>query len=112
MRVNRKQLSIKNVFAYLQGNIRYFLYYRPSLQFLIPLHIREQIECRINSMNKECYQCGSCIKCGCKTTALQMANKPCEGNCYPKMVNRKTWKFFKETNFIVLIDYKYFVLLK
>ena len=111
MRVSRKQINVRNVIAYAQGNVRYFLYYKPSLKFLIPVHIREQIEYRINSMNSECYASGNCVKCGCKTTALQMANKPCEGNCYPEMLNRKTWKFFRDTNFVVLADYKYFVLL-
>ena len=108
MRVSRKQINVRNVIAYVQGNVRYKLYYHP---LLIPSHIREQIEFRINSMNRECYNTGSCVKCGCATTALQMANKPCEGNCYPEMLNRKTWKFFRDTNFVVLADYKYFVLL-
>ena len=111
MRVSRKQINVRNVIAYAQGNVRYRLYYHPLLKHLIPSHIREQIEFRINSMNQECYNTGSCVKCGCKTTALQMANKPCEGNCYPEMLNRKTWKFFRDTNFVVLADYKYFVLL-
>jgi hypothetical protein len=35
-----------------------------------------------------------CIKCGCDTTALQMANKACVGECYPKMMNKKEWKIF------------------
>ena len=44
MKVSRKQITLKNIIAYIQGNIRYFLYYKPSLRFLIPVHIREQIE--------------------------------------------------------------------
>jgi hypothetical protein len=35
-------------------------------------------------MDIDCYLDGSCKKCGCETTALQMANKACAGNCYPK----------------------------
>ena len=112
MRVNRKQLSINNAFAYLQGNIRYFMYYRPVLRKLIPSHIREQIDFRIVSMNEECYRSGSCVKCGCATTALQMANKPCEGECYPKMLNRSAWRFFRDTNFYVLPEYKHFIKLR
>ena len=112
MRVSRKQINVRNVIAYMQGNVRYKLYYHPLLRYLIPSHIREQIEFRINSMNRECYNTGSCVKCGCATTALQMANKPCEGNCYPVLVNRKTWKFFKGTTFYVLKGYKQFVKLQ
>lgn len=60
-------------------------------------HIREQIEYRIKVMNPECRNSGSCIKCGCMTTALQMCNKSCEGLCYPPMMNKYYWNLLKET---------------
>ena len=111
MRVSREQITVKNIISYIQGNVRYYLYYSKRLKGLIPSHIREQIEYRINSMNRECYNSGNCIKCGCSTTALQMANKTCEGNCYPAMMNRKTWKLMKENRFKVLTGCKKFELL-
>lgn len=43
-------------------------------------------------MNILCYERGECIECGCQTTALQMANKTCEGNCYPPMMSKKVWE--------------------
>ena len=97
MENKKKQVvvNITNIFAYSQGHIRYWLYYS-SLRFIIPLYIREQIEYRINSMRRTCYQQGQCELCGCKTTHLQMANKTCEGNCYPIMLNRKDWKWAKK----------------
>lgn len=36
--------------------------------------------------------------CGCKTPNLLMANRACEGDCYPKMLNSKIWKRFKKGN--------------
>lgn len=90
-----KQLTIKNIIAYLQGNIRYALYYS-RFKFLIRKHIREQIKIRIDSMDRECFNNGSCKLCGCKTTALQMANKACDKPCYPKMFSRKKWNKVKE----------------
>lgn len=42
-------------------------------------------------MSQECYTSGSCVKCGCMTTALQMCNKPCEGFCYPPIVGKQMW---------------------
>jgi len=89
------KISLKNIVAYIQGNIRYKLWYS-KWNFLIPLYIREQIEIRIISMYNKCYEQGSCIKCGCQTTHLQMANKACDGNCYPKMLNKKKWQYLKE----------------
>jgi hypothetical protein len=47
-------------------------------------------------MNKECYTSGSCIKCGCDTPNLQMANAGCKGNCYKAFVEKKKWEIFKD----------------
>lgn len=46
-------------------------------------------------MAKECYINGSCKLCGCTTTALQMAAKPCDNPCYPEMMSKTKWKEFK-----------------
>ena len=91
---------MKKLISWFQGWSRYFLYYskeiiKIDLSWLIKKHIREQIQIRINSMNRECYNSGSCIECGCATTALQMANKACEGDCYPKITTSKyLWNNF------------------
>ena len=108
--------KLKDVWYYIQGNVRYKLWYYNKTRYertwyssvfliplhkLIPLHIKEQIRTRINSMNPECYKSGSCIECGCMTTQLQMANKACEGNCYPAMQNKKNWNLLKNNKIII-----------
>lgn len=92
------EISIKNIFYYIQGNIRYKLYYS-EYKFLIRKHIQEQIYCRINSMDIECYNTGQCKICGCKTTALQMCDKKCDKPCYPRMLNKKEWLQTKKIKF-------------
>ena len=87
--------TLENIIAYIQGNLRYKLFYS-NFAFLIRPHIREQIEARINSMDPICYGNGECKICGCQTTALQMANKACDKPCYPEMLSKKNWKFLKE----------------
>ena len=82
--------TLKNIIAYIQGNLRYRLFYS-NFAFLIRPHIREQIEIRINSMDKQCYDEGQCKICGCQTTHLQMANKACDKFCYPSMLNKEQW---------------------
>lgn len=82
---------IKDIISYIQGNIRYRLYYS-NFKFLIRKHIQEQIDFRIQVMDRECYNNGSCKICGCETTALQMANKACDKPCYPRMYSKKVWK--------------------
>lgn len=95
------QINYKNVKAYIQGNFRYKLYYSKWFSWLIPNYIHEQIDVRIDSMNRECYLKGSCTMCGCKTTHLQMANKTCDGNCYPDMLSKKQWCYFKHRKLMV-----------
>ena len=86
-------MSIKksDVLSYLQGNLRYRIYYSP-FRFLLRKHIVEQYEWRISVMDRKCYRDGECKICGCETTALQFANRKCDKPCYPDMLNKKEWK--------------------
>jgi hypothetical protein len=93
-----------DVWYYVQGNYRHKLFYS-KFKFLIRGYIREQISFRIAVMNKECYNNGECIKCGCATTALQMCNKMCKGLCYPSMMNKDQWDYFKEIKLIYLDEW-------
>lgn len=92
----KAKITLKNIIAYIQGKIRYKAYYSSFLDVLIRKHIKEQIDMRIKIMDKDCYTSGTCKLCGCSTTALQMADKPCDKPCYPPMMGRKQWKGFKE----------------
>jgi hypothetical protein len=100
-----KKITLGNIKAYIQGNLRYRLFYSKWLSWLLPLHIFEQISYRLFVMNKECYNNGECVKCGCSTPQLQMANKACHGKCYPIMMNRTDWFIYKrEYN----VEFRYF----
>lgn len=90
------EYSFMDIFDFFRGNYRYHIYYLPELKWLMRPHIREQIDFRILTMDKECLNSGSCKVCGCRTTHLQMANKSCEGNCYPPILKRKHWDNYKE----------------
>ena len=93
----KTKITIESIIAYIIGNVRYKLFYS-KYSFFIRKHIHEQIEWRIKVMDKQCYEQGSCKKCGCTTTALQMANKMCDKPCYPSMVGKQEWKIFKKQN--------------
>lgn len=90
-----KDITIRNAWYWIHGNIRYWLYYHSWFRCLIPRHIMEQISFRISVMDKECYSGGSCKLCGCRTTALQMSNKSCDKPCYPSMMGYRDWERFK-----------------
>lgn len=92
----RGERPLKDVWHFIVGHYRYTLYYS-KFNFLIRKHIKEQIRFRIDNMNKECYNNGECIMCGCQTTALQMCSKPCEGKCYPPLYSKKMWNSLPES---------------
>lgn len=96
----KAKINIKNIYSYLIGNYRYQLYYSKNFSWLMRTFIKRQIAMRIKSMDEECFNNGQCKMCGCKTTALQMANKECDKPCYPKMLSRKKWiKFVLDSMF-------------
>jgi len=101
----KAKINLKNIKAYLQGKIRYKLYYS-RFKFLISKHIREQIDARINSMDPQCYNQGQCKLCGCQTTALQMANKACDKPCYPRMINRFRWRKMRNSSVGIEVFYE------
>lgn len=88
-----------DMWHYLLGNYRYKLFYNRNYYTtkhpLMRRHIWEQIQFRIKVMARGCYLAGSCEICGCHTTQLQMADKPCEKPCYPSMLNKKNWESWK-----------------
>lgn len=89
------KVPLISVWYFVQGNLRYKLYYS-KYKWLLRKHIREQIDFRIKAMRPTCYENGQCDVCGCQTTMLQMANKGCEGHCYPAMFSAGTWEYIKK----------------
>lgn len=95
MKLLKGEASLTDVWHYIIGHLRYKAYYSKRLKWLIRVHIREQIKYRITWMDQDCFDNGYCKKCGCETTALQMANKSCDRPCYPAMMNKDEWRRFK-----------------
>lgn len=87
---------LSNIFYYLQGNIRYFLF--RFARKLLPKYIQEQFHYRMNSIKKECFFSGSCRNCGCSIPQLQMADKKCSVGCYPEMKTQSDWEEYKLKN--------------
>lgn len=92
----KAKVTMTNVISYIIGNLRYKIYYSSWFSFLMRKHIKEQIDFRIDHMEIECYNSGSCQMCGCSTTALQMANKSCHKPCYPEMMDADEWESFSK----------------
>lgn len=88
---------MKKIRDYIVGNIRYHIYYYQNgkFRFLIKPHIIEQFEMRLDLMDNTCFNMGECRICGCKTTALQFADRECDEPCYPPMLDKVDWKVLK-----------------
>jgi hypothetical protein len=112
--MNKKDINLKNIKAYVQGNLRYLTeQYGPEFLKMEP-HIREQVMFRMDIANPECKKAKSCIKCGCDTPQLFYADKQCGGECYPKMMNKEEWKNYQKhlsnyslENKIEIIEYPF-----
>ena len=96
----KSSITGSDIFYYIQGNIRAYLYYTNwwflPLHIFIPAHVLQQMVVRLNTIEgSECYEKGSCKHCGCKVPPLTFCDKSCEGNCYPYMMDAYQWLLFK-----------------
>ena len=96
----KSSITGSDIFYYIQGNIRAYLYYTNwwflPLHIFIPAHVLQQMVVRLNTIEgSECYEKGSCKHCGCKVPPLTFCDKSCEGNCYPYMMDAYQWLHFK-----------------
>ena len=89
---------MKNIIEFFKGYLRSFAF---TVKFPLRKHIQEQVVWRIKAAKVECIQNGECIRCGCSTPELQLSDKECV-ECYPRMMNKKEWNYFKESGSIKL----------
>jgi hypothetical protein len=82
----RAPISIGNIKAVIQS------FFRRRRE--LPNHIKEQIINRIELSNPRCKETNVCV-CGCDWSDLIYADKSCENNCYPEMMDKKSWKKYK-----------------
>jgi hypothetical protein len=95
MKLGKHDITLKNIQAYLQGNIRFLAeQYGPEFIKMEP-HIREQIMFRLDISKPECKENKECVECHCKVPELMYADKQCGGECYPKMMDKDEWLAYK-----------------
>jgi hypothetical protein len=93
-----KEITPKNVKAFIQGYLRKFLidYFNRKLKYIF-----EQVEYRtecVREKSPECLTEGSCKVCGCKIPELFYSDKGCSNinnPCYPEMYSENEWIRFK-----------------
>lgn len=93
------EYSFSEVTDFFRAELRYYLFYHRNIKVrnLLPKHLIEQFQFRIDyMMDRECYMNGQCKICGCTTPDLQFTNATCKGNCYPSLMSKRNWSFFKE----------------
>lgn len=112
MRIGNYDITMKNIWAYIQGNSRKIADdFGPDI-FKSPRHIQEQIIWREVIHDKRCFKAGKCIvpgpngeqPCNCKVPDKFYSDKACEGGCYPKIMDKNTWDKFKQITLRRKID--------
>ena len=94
MKLGKYDITLKNVKAYVQGKTR-SLVERFGGEFIqLEDHVKEQIIWRHGKADKDCIEKGVCY-CGCEMPDMLYADKTCEKNCYPVMMDKKTWEDYK-----------------
>lgn len=96
MKINGYDITISNVWAYIQGTGRKRLNEINPDIFNSPQHIQEQIVWREVIANEACYNKGKCIHCKCKMPDKLYSDKQCTGGCYPTLMNEDKWNRFKQ----------------
>lgn len=96
MRIGKFNFSVKNIKAFIQANIRMFIEKYGQEFMTLEEHVKEQIVFRESVANPECKAEGAC-ECACSLPDLYYADKTCEKECYPEMMNAKDWADFKHT---------------
>lgn len=105
MAIKLKEITLKNIKAFIQGYLRKWLidFFQKKLE-----HINEQVEWRIDQVAEKSPECLinlECKICHCKIPELFYADKPCsnkENPCYPSMRTKSEWTKFKNKNNIII----------
>ena len=106
MKIGKHDITLKNIEAYLQGNLRKLAEdYGPDF-IKMRQHIREQVMFRNDIANPDCINASKCQECHCDIPGLFYANKQCGGECYPEMMDEHTWDKFKKALRIYTIENK------
>jgi hypothetical protein len=96
MKFGKHDVTMKNIHAYLQGNLRMLAEKYGEDYIKMNTHIKEQIIFRMDISNPECIEQKECKECHCTIPNLMYADKQCGGECYPKMMNEEEWEEFKK----------------
>jgi hypothetical protein len=92
-----KDSPLKSIGSYVQGNIDALRdKYKDSIPHWMELeqHVKEQILYR--EENSQCNLLDACKSCGCKIPELFYAKKACNEGCYPELMDKQSWEYYKE----------------
>jgi len=92
-----KEITFKNVRAFIKGNILYYI----NELFGRPKYIKEQVLYRLNLCKDDCLITNECIYCGCPPRKKSHLKESCnDGNRFPDLMEKQEWKNYKNENAI------------
>lgn len=91
------KITWENIKKFFQGNFyKLFRKVAPIVD-----HREEQYKWRLSLIQEKsplCIEQGSCRICGCDVEGLALSDPPCEGNCFPEIMNEVQWSQYKKIN--------------
>ena len=105
-----KDLTRKNVRAFLIGNFRLSVQYIFGASYdgflALPEHKKEQVIYRMQVCD-DCLKVMSCQYCGCSLPGKFYTDESCnEGKRFPDLMEMEDWIKYKEDNNIIIKDLK------
>jgi hypothetical protein len=88
-------LTPRNIYHFLQGNIRWF-----GDEFkVLPRHIKEQVIYRAHFCQDDCVRAGQCRYCGCSLPGKFYVTESCnQGKRFPDLMGKEEWEQYKIDN--------------
>lgn len=91
------KITWENIKKFFQGN-----YFKVKRSISTIEDVREeQYKWRLSLIQKTsplCIEQGNCRICGCNVDGLALSDPPCEGNCFPEIMNATQWHQYKKIN--------------
>lgn len=111
IKATEENLTFSHVKAFLQAKWRKIISNKALESFLgsdfkeyigLPKYKQEQIIWRLwklhfHSQGRECLKTNEC-PCSCKTSEVVLSDPPCDKECFPEMMSKDDWEFFKTKN--------------
>ena len=90
-----KEITLKNVLSFIEGNIKFQL----DKLDVLPKYYKEQVVWRMSFCKDSCLIEGKCEYCGCDAEKKLYVEESCnKGEKFPDLMTKEEWEEYKKEN--------------